>query len=104
MGVTEGNKLSNKEQFRYEHIQQAKVSNQTLTEHASAEGLSIKYFYNYRSKLRKKGFLEFSETKSFVKVIPLVNEFGATIVLPNGIRIQTQCRVEALSDLIKRLD
>ena len=95
--------LTRQEQYWYEHIQQAQSSDQTLTDYAHAQGLSIKHFYNYRSKLRKKGLLEPSAVKPFVKVQPPAGDDGATIVLANGIRIHTRCDVKSLSDLIKRL-
>ena len=103
MSTTRLNGLTSKEQFWHEHIQQARASNQTLTDYASTRDLSIKCFYNYRSKLRKKGFLEVSQAKSFIKVTPPVSDIGTTIIFPNGIRIQTQCSAGELPDLIKRL-
>lgn len=103
MSMPTQDQLTTKERFWYEHIQRAEGSKQNLSEYAEAHGLSLKCFYNYRSKLRKKGLLESSQVKSFIQIKPHANEFGTLIVLPNGARIQAQCNVVALSDLIKRL-
>jgi hypothetical protein len=106
--MTEGalKKLTTKEQYWLTHIQGAENSNQLLTAYAQAHSLSLKCFYNYRSKLRKKGFFSPKPTKTFVKAIAsaqVVSGLGTVILLPNGIRIQTQCQTDALVELVKGL-
>ena len=97
--------LTQQERYWLGHIQQAQVSNQSLTQYAQAHALNLKGFYNYRSKLRKKGFLEPKPITSFVKVSSSVTSrlSDTVIMLPNGIRIQTECQPDTLVELVKRL-
>ena len=97
--------LTEQERYWLGHIQQAQVSNQSLTQYAQAHALNLKGFYNYRSKLRKKGFLDPKPITSFVKVSTSVTSrlSDTVIMLPNGIRIQTECQPDTLVELVKRL-
>ena len=93
--------LTQKEQYWYEHIQHMENAKQSVSEYARMHDLSVKCFYNYRSKLRKKGLLAPSKAKPFVKVTSQAQHDQTTIVLANGIRIHTQCDILSLSKLIK---
>jgi hypothetical protein len=97
--------LTQKERYWLDHIQQAQTRNQSLTEYAEAYSLNLKCFYNYRSKLRKKGFLEPKPSNPFVKAtVSVAGGLNNTLILlPNGIRIEMQCPADALLNIIKRL-
>lgn len=98
-------KLTRTEQFWYRHARQADQSEQSLIEYARAHELNVNAFYNYRSVLRGKGLLNSSSSGSFVKA-KLQSEgpkHATLILLPNGIRIETDCIAGALVEWVKGL-
>lgn len=95
--------LTDKERFWYEHVRQANQSGQSLSEYARTHSLNIHHFYNYRAVLRKKGLLDAPAAKAFVKLRAECPVYPTVIILPNGIRLETQCPAGALAGLVKEL-
>lgn len=96
--------LTDKERFWYEHARQASQSGESLSEYARVHSLNIHHFYNYRAVLRKKGLLDAPRSKTFIRVRAEAPVYPTVIILPNGIRLETQCPAGALAGLIKELD
>jgi hypothetical protein len=103
MNETDLQTLTDKERFWYEHARQASQRGESLSEYARAHSLNIHHFYNYRAVLRKKGLLDGPPAKAFVKVRADSPVYPTVIVLPNGIRFETQCPAGALAELVKEL-
>ena len=102
--------LTKKQQYWHDHIQQAKASNETLSDYANQHGLDVKALYNYRWLLRRKGLLgQSTVSPAFVKVTQPatpVQHATVTIRFPNGMRVDVSARHDdfpLLLNQVKRL-
>ncbi len=91
MDNTEGQPLTAKQQYWYEHLKLASTANCSLADYAKQEQLDVKLLYHYKSILRHNGQLS---TSSFVKVTQSsvlrhesFDDDRVSIHLPNDIRI-----------------
>jgi hypothetical protein len=92
--------ITERQQYWLDHILAADVFNGTLVEYASVEGLKVKDLYQWKTLLSRRGLLPGKKSSlAFVavtaSVLPPVTSMS--MLLPNGVRLQFDGKVDAKS-------
>jgi hypothetical protein len=107
MSSETGTRLTDKQQYWHDHIQQAKTNQQSLSDYAHQHELNLKALYHYHWLLRKKGLLDApSQTPAFVKVAQSTKptqHSTFTIHFPNGISVELTSIDHALPALLDQV-
>jgi len=82
--------ITQRQQYWLGHIRSADASDGTLVDYAKSEGLKVKDLYQWKTLLARLGVIagKASKPKAFVAVRESVTAGKATLVLPNGARLE----------------
>ena len=89
--------ITERQQYWLDHIRAANRFEGTLVEYAKGEGLKVKDLYQWKTLLARRGVIarKGDKPKAFVAVRETVTASKATLVLPNGSRIELSGGIDA---------
>ncbi|MEM8564425.1 MAG: hypothetical protein AAGF57_19450 [Pseudomonadota bacterium] len=96
--------ITERQQYWLDHLKRAAASRESLVDYAQAHDLKAKDLYAWKTRLIELGHLRGSRKKSkFVSVFPNGSTSAATLVIPNGYRLELQGRVDRhwLAELVE---
>jgi len=81
-------KLSDRQQYWFEHLQVAEERGITLVAYAAQQELKVKDLYNWKSRFIKTGVMDRSRgSEDFVR-LQTERELSCCVCLPNGVRVE----------------
>ncbi len=88
--------ITERQQYWLDHILAAEAFNGTLVEYAGVESLKVKDLYQWKTLLVRRGVMsgKAGKPKAFVAVRESVTASKATLLLPNGVRIEVSGAVD----------
>jgi len=88
--MSENTTFTERQQYWLNHIRAADASDGTLVDYAKGEGLKVKDLYQWKTLLARRGVIVGKADKptAFVAVRESVTASKATLVLPNGARLE----------------
>ncbi|MEZ5491990.1 MAG: hypothetical protein R3F50_17015 [Gammaproteobacteria bacterium] len=98
--------ITERQQHWLDHLNSAAANGSSIVEYAKLRELKAKDLYAWKTRLINLGHLPAShKQRGFVPVVPVVsmgNAASATLVMPNGFRLELQGRVDSvlLQDLM----
>jgi len=95
--------ITERQQHWLDHLNSAAANGSSLVEYAKLRELKAKDLYAWKTRLINLGHLPASrKQRGFVPVVSMGNAASATLVMPNGFRLELQGRVDSvlLQDLI----
>jgi hypothetical protein len=97
--------ITQRQRYWLEHLNTAAISGSSLVDYAAAHQLKARHLYAWKTRLIVSGHLPDSrkgKKPGFVSVVPTRNATTASLVMPNGFRVELQGAVDRalLQDLI----
>ncbi len=97
--------ITERQQYWLDHLNNAATSGSSLVDYAKARELKAKDLYAWKTRLINLGHLPASRKRkrhNFVPVVSVGNAASATLVMPNGFRLELQGAVDRalLQDLM----
>ena len=97
--------ITERQQHWLDHLNSAAASGSSLVDYARAHELKAKDLYAWKTRLVNLGHLSAPrkhKERSFVPVVSVGNAASATLVMPNGFRLELQGSVDRalLQDLM----
>lgn len=98
-------RITKRQRYWLDHLNNADSHGGSLVAYAKAHDLKPKDLYVWKTQLIKLGHLPISSKRAgsrFVPVVPVANPVSATLVMPNGFRLELQGGVDRalLQDLV----
>ena len=97
--------ITERQQYWLDHLNHATANGNSLIEYARLHELKAKDLYAWKTRLINLGHLPAShkrKQRGFVPVVPVAKLASATLVMPNGFRLELQGSVDRalLQDLM----
>jgi len=88
--------ITERQQYWLNHIRSADASEGTLVDYAKAQDLKVKDLYQWKTLLVRRGVMsgKAGKPKAFVAVRESVTASKATLLLPNGVRIEVSGAID----------